>query len=243
MNHVTIATSSGAVWLALVTHFAGGLVALLAGFVALVVAKGGRLHKRSGMVFAYAMGVAGLFAAIIAFYEGKTGMVVGGLSILYFVFTATTTVKPLPAYQRPIDAVLMMLVFLTAVFTLRDGMAVWAMPRHMREGVPAGMVFFLGTIYLLAGIGDARVLRAGNITGTRRLARHLWRMCFALFIATGSFFLGQMKFIPEPIRYVPALMALGVAPLFVLLYWMWRVRLRGRLSGMILSADPSLHSG
>ena len=52
-----------------------------------------------------------------------------------------------------------------------------------------------------------------------------------------------MKFIPEPIRYVPALMALGVAPLFVLLYWMWRVRLRGRLSGMILGADPSLHSG
>jgi hypothetical protein len=195
------------------------------------------------MVFAYAMGVAGLFAAIVAFYEGKTGMVVGGLSILYFVFTATTTVKPLPAYQRPIDTVLMVLVLMTAMFTFRDGMVVWAMPRHMREGVPAGMAFFLATIYLLAGIGDARVLRAGTITGTRRLARHLWRMCFALFIATGSFFLGQMKFIPEPIRYLPALLALGVAPLFVLLYWMWRVRLRGRVSGMILSAGPSLRSG
>jgi hypothetical protein len=24
-------------------------------------------------------------------------------------------------------------------------------------------------------------------------------MCFGLFVATGSFFLGQMKFIPEPL--------------------------------------------
>src|ERR1043165_9088903 len=118
MNHVTIATSSGAIWLVLVTHFAGGLVALLAGFVALVVAKGGRLHKQSGMVFTYAMGVAGLFAAIIAFYEGKTAMVIGGGSSLFFVFPATTTVKPLPRYQRNVDAVLMVLVLATAAFTL-----------------------------------------------------------------------------------------------------------------------------
>src|SRR5207247_1850066 len=112
------------------------------------------------------------------------------------VFTATTTVKPLPRYQRTDDAVLMLLVLATAAFTLRDGTAVWALPGHARAGVPAGMVFFLGTIYLLAGIGDLRLLREGSITGPRRLARHLWRMCFALFIASGSFFLGQMKFIP-----------------------------------------------
>ena len=59
-------------------------------------------------------------------------------------------------------------------------------------------------------------------------------MCFALFIATGSFFLGQMKFIPEPIRIVPVISALAVAPLVILLYWMWRVRLRRRLTGIIV---------
>jgi hypothetical protein len=52
-------------------------------------------------------------------------------------------------------------------------------------------------------------------------------MCFALFIATGSFFLGQMKFIPEPVRIVPLLLVLALAPLPFLLYWMWRVRVRG----------------
>ncbi|MFL5381463.1 MAG: hypothetical protein ACJ8GN_02940 [Longimicrobiaceae bacterium] len=60
-------------------------------------------------------------------------------------------------------------------------------------------------------------------------------MCFALFIASGSFFLGQMKFLPEPLRILPLMLALGVAPLFVLLYWMWRVRLRHSVRGMTLS--------
>jgi hypothetical protein len=103
--------------------------------------------------------------------------------------------------------------------------------------VPAGMMFFMATIILLAAVGDARMIRAGGVQGTRRVARHLWRMCFGLFIASGSFFLGQMKFIPEPVRIVPLLLVLAVSPLVVLLYWMWRVRLRQNLRGM-MTAKP-----
>src|SRR6188474_740483 len=105
MNHVTIATSSGAIWLVLVSHLAAGLVGIATGFIALVVAKGGTTHKRSGIVFAYAMGATGVLASVIAFYEGKASMVIGGASVVYFVLTATTTVKPIPRYQRSIDSV------------------------------------------------------------------------------------------------------------------------------------------
>ncbi len=48
MQHLTIATSSGIVWLVLVCHFGAALIALMAGTVALSVTEGGRLHKRSG---------------------------------------------------------------------------------------------------------------------------------------------------------------------------------------------------
>jgi hypothetical protein len=106
------------------------------------------------------------------------------------------------------------------------------------EGVPAGMMLFLATIAMLAAIGDVRMIRAGGIQGARRLARHLWRMSFGLFIASGSFFLGQMKFIPRPIRIVPLIYVLAVSPLVVLLYWMWRVRLRQSLRGMVMTAKP-----
>ena len=97
------------------------------------------------------------------------------------------------------------------------------------------MIFFIATICLLAALGDFRMIRAGGLRGTRRLTRHLWRMCFGLFIATGSFFLGQMQFVPAPIRVVPLLVVLAVAPLLFLMYWLWRVRLRGRLSGLIFA--------
>jgi hypothetical protein len=61
-------------------------------------------------------------------------------------------------------------------------------------------------------------------------------MCFALFIATGSFFLGQMKFIPEPVRIVPLLLVLAFAPILFLIYWMWRVRVHDRLTGILVGA-------
>jgi hypothetical protein len=234
MNHVTIATSSGILWLTLVTHFSAALLALVAGTIALAVVKGGRLHKQSGIVFTGSMIITGILASVLSAYEGKS--VVGGIFLCYLVFTATTTVKPLPRARRGVDVALMIFAFATAGLMLFQGVVAWQRPRHMLAGVPAGMIFFLGTVALLAAIGDLRMIREGGLRGTRRLARHLWRMCFGLFTATGSFFIGQMKFIPRPIRVVPLLFVLGVAPLGILLYWLWRVRLRRRISGLIVAS-------
>jgi hypothetical protein len=235
MNHVTIATSSGIVWLTLVTHFGAALLALAAGTLALAVAKGGRLHKQSGIVFTWAMITTGILASVLSAYEGKS--VVGGLFACYLVFTGMTTVKPLARAGRGVDVALMIFAFATAVLLLLQSVVVWQKPHHMFAGVPAGMIFFLGTVCLLAAIGDIRMILEGGLRGTRRLARHLWRMCFGLFVATGSFFIGQAKFIPAPIRVMPLLFALGIAPLVILLYWMWRVRLRGRVSGLIVARE------
>lgn len=234
MDKVSIATSSGLLWLTLVSHFAVGLVALVSGATALAVAKGGRLHRKSGIVFAIAMIGLGVSAAAISAYEGKS--VVGGIFVVYFVFTAVTTVRPLPGTGRMLDIVLMIMILAIGVAMYASGVVVWGLPGHARGGVPAGMIFFLGTIGLLAGVGDARMIREGGLRGPRRIARHLWRMLFALFIATGSFFLGQMKFLPEALQSLPLMMVLGIAPLPILLYWMWRVRLRRRLTGMIISS-------
>lgn len=233
MDRVSIATSSGTLWLTLVSHFGVGLTALVSGAIALVVAKGGRLHKKSGIVFTVAMIGLGLSAAAISAYEGKA--ITGGFFVVYLVFTAMTTVKPVPGTGRTLDIALMVLAFALAAEMLWSGFTVWGLPGHSFEGVPAGMIFFLGTTCLLAAIGDVRMIREGGLRGARRLARHLWRMCFGLFIATGSFFLGQMKFLPESLQSVPLMMVLGIAPLPILLYWMWRVRLRRRLSGLIVA--------
>jgi hypothetical protein len=108
-----------------------------------------------------------------------------------------------------------------------------------RLGIPAFPFFLFGITGLLATAGDFTVLRVGARQGARRVARHLWRMNFALVIAAMSFFFGQAKVIPKPIR-IPALLAipplLAVVSLF---YWMWRVRIRQSLRGLTSRPAPT----
>lgn len=63
------------------------------------------------------------------------------------------------------------------------------------------------------------------MTASQRLSRHLWRMCFALFVATGSFFIGQQDVMPAVVRGSPFLFVLGFAPLGIMLFWLVRIRL------------------
>jgi hypothetical protein len=48
-------------------------------------------------------------------------------------------------------------------------------------------------------------------------------MCFGLFIATGSFFLGQQQVFPLAIRKQYILAPLAILPLILLIYWLVRV--------------------
>jgi hypothetical protein len=97
----------------------------------------------------------------------------------------------------------------------------------MLEGVPFVMHFFIAGVMILAAIGDLRIVRSGAPRGGPRLARHLWRMCFALFIAAGSFFSIRervSKILPEPFTTAP-LRALPILLVFgAMCYWLWKVR-------------------
>jgi hypothetical protein len=61
-------------------------------------------------------------------------------------------------------------------------------------------------------------------------ARHLWRICFAFFIATGSFFLGQQDVLPQAVRGSPILFVLAFAPFALMLFWLARVRFSRMIS-------------
>ena len=77
-------------------------LAIVLGAVALSVKKGGTIHRRSGLLFVYAMLVMGTSASILGFLKSPTdGNVVGGLMTAYFVGTALTTVRPVVAMDPP----------------------------------------------------------------------------------------------------------------------------------------------
>jgi hypothetical protein len=201
-------------------HIAAGGLALVLGAVALLVKKGGAIHRRSGMLFVYAMLVMGATAAIL-------GNAFGGLMTAYFVGTALTTVRPPSPWTRGINVAALGVGAGLALVDMVGGVAAFNTPRGFLNGVPFFMYFFLGTVLLLSATGDLRVMRSGMPRGGPRLARHLWRMCFALFIAAGSFFSIRervAKVLPQPFTTAP-MRALPIVLLFgAMFYWLWRVR-------------------
>jgi uncharacterized membrane protein len=210
------------------THIVAGGLAILLGAVALLASKGATLHRRSGLLFVYAMLTMGISGSVLALRQSLTNAnVLGGFMSAYFVVTALTTVRPASAWTRRLDVGALVVAIALALVEIGMGAKAFASPRGTINGVPFFMLFFLATITSLAAAGDARVMWSGALRGGRRLARHLWRMCFALFIAAGSFFSIRARVarvLPDPFT-TPTLRALPVALVFVaMFYWLWRVR-------------------
>jgi hypothetical protein len=103
------------------------------------------------------------------------------------------------------------------------------------------MDIFMGSVILLAGIGDLRMLVRG-ISGKRRIARHLWRMCFGWFIATCSFFLGQQPVFPARLRGSPVLLVPALLPLALLIFWLIRVRFTNAYKKMSMPRAGHVYS-
>lgn len=213
-------------------HIAAGGLAIILGAVALSVKKGGNIHRRSGLLFVYAMLVMAVSASILSLLKGRVdGNVAAGVLTAYFVGTALTTVRPVSSRTRLINAVALTVAVVLAAGCVFGGVRVINTPGLDSNGVPfrtAGvMSLIVGALLIMAAAGDVRVMRFGMPRGGARLARHLWRMCFALFIAAGSFVSERervAKILPEPFTTGP-MRALPILLLFgAMFYWLWRVR-------------------
>jgi uncharacterized membrane protein len=222
-------------------HIVAGGMGLITGYVALSAAKGATLHRKSGIVFVVAMTTMSITGMLIS----AAGNVAPAINIpsalltFYLVITSLTTVRSSAAWSRPTDiaAMVMALALGLACFVL-------AIAALGKGGAEAGMAYPLvmfGGVALSAGAGDLRMIRAGGVRGAPRLARHLWRMCFAMFIASIAFFLGRGR-VPAAIR-TPALIAAGVLlPIVAMAYWLWRVRGRRSVRGIVRISAPETAS-
>ena len=222
-------------------HIAAGSLSLVAGYAAIYSAKGGALHRRAGMLFVYAMLTMCVFGATIAATRSVVPALNVPVAILtsYLVVTALTTVRPGLPRSRWVDVASMLvglgvgLTFLTFGFeAVANG--------GTRNGMPAFPFLMFGVVGVLAGAGDLRVIRSGARRGPSRLARHLWRMSFALFTASLSFFIGQAKVITEPIRNRPHHALPVLAVVVTMFYGLWRVHMRRGLRGIVRVTAPEV---
>ena len=221
----------------LIVHICGGGLALVSGAAAMSFRKGSRWHRTAGKVFVAAMLTLATAAVYIAVPKHETGNVNGGIVAFYMVTTAWLTARRRDGETSKYDLVLLLIPLVFAILTIISGVEKLRIPGPPKDGVPAGMHFFLASVMLLAFAGDVRMLARGGLFGSQRIARHLWRMCFGFFMATGSFFLGPAN---RPLRFLrtiglrqqifhtvlrlEVLIFLAVLPLPLLIFWMIRVK-------------------
>ncbi len=206
--------------LLLLAHITGGAGGVLFGYAAILLRKGGGPHRASGALFVVSMLVMGTFGALIGWLRDQPGNLFAGLFVAYLVLTGWNAARRRDGQVGRAEAAGMLLAVVMAGFGL------WSGVTGVGSAAGAAGSFVFAGVALLAAAADWSVLRRRGLQGHRRLSRHLWRMSAALFMATGSFFLGQMDEIPAALRG-PQLWALAFAPLVLMAFWMIRVR-RGR---------------
>ena len=230
----------------LVFHICGGLVGLLSGAMAMSFRKGSRAHGIAGRVFVVSMLSMSAAGVLLAVMKSQPGNIVGGTLTFYLVATAWMTARRRDLETGAFDWGALLLVGALAAVEVTWGLQAAMSPAGMKYGYPPGPYFFMGSVAVLAASGDIRMFVRREISGPQRIARHLWRMCFALFIASSSLFLARQQLFPELMRKTGVLIVLSFLPLGLMIFWIIRVRFANHYKAKVLGRiafAPVPHGG
>jgi hypothetical protein len=211
-------------------HIGGGAAGIATGAVALASRKGGRIHRSVGTMFFGVMLLCYVVAAGVAPFlhvEQRTNTV-AGLMALYLLLSGWATAK-----QKDVRAGPHQIAGLAVALGIAGAGALFMQmgansPTGTVDGAPPQAFVLFTAIGLIAGAGEINILVRRTISGPARLARHLWRMCASLFIASGSFFLGQAQFLPDWVLSSRLHLVMALAPLVAMLVYLVVVRLPKR---------------
>lgn len=221
----------------LLVHILGGTLGLVSGTAAMVFRKGSPRHILAGKIFVVSMLTMAVAAVYVAIQRHQPSNIGGGFLTFYLIGTAWLTARRRDGETSRFDWLALFIPLAVGILGWINGLDALRSPDGSKYGVPAPMHMFMGSVCLLAAAGDIRMLVRGGVLGAKRVARHLWRMCFGLFIASGSFFLGPQnrplrllssvrlsQHLPAAIFSTGVYLVLTVLPLVLLIFWLVRVR-------------------
>ena len=212
-------------------HVLAGSIALFAGFAALALRKGGRGHGKVGSWFFGSMAVMTLTGALIAALRPERGTAAIGIFTCYLVATSWMTARRRDGRFGRFERVAGLVAVACAAAMLGFGLLGLASANGRVDSLPAGVHFPFAMLAALAAALDLNFRARGRLAQRQRIARHLWRMCAALLIASTSFFFGQQKMMPEAIQGSPILSLPPLIVLSAMVFWIFRVRFSRRFGG------------
>lgn len=206
----------------MIVHIAAGSLGILSGAAALAVRKGQRLHRGFGTVFFAAMLVMAATGAGLAALQPHTPTVIVGVLTFYFVATAWAAARRKKGLGV-LDRVAFLLPAATAAALVLFGFQALNSATGKFADLPPLPYFLIAAFVTFIAALDLSVVLRGGVSGSHRIARHLWRMCMALTFGAGFFFLGQQEVFPAFLQGSPLLFLPELAPLALMLFWLVRV--------------------
>jgi hypothetical protein len=185
--------------------------------------KGSYRHILAGNVFVVAMLALCATGTYLGLAKHHLLNTVMGALALYLVSTAWLTARRRSEETSIFDWGALLVPIAVGAILVVFGIAVATRP-GLKHGYPAPVYLTFGSVAFLFAAGDVHLLRRGGLKGVQRIARHLWRMCYALFIAAASFFQGQQQVFPEVLRKTGLLFLPSIIPLIVMIFWVLRLR-------------------
>lgn len=209
----------------LMIHICAAVVGLLSGFLAMIFRKGSGLHRTSGSFFFVSMLVMSASAVYLAtrVKPNMLNMTVGLLTC-YLVTTAWRTGRRREIFTGAFDLGALLFVSTVATAAFSFGLEAAISPTGSKNAMPAPIYFIFGTVAFLCAVSDVRMLVRGELSGGRRIVRHLWRMCLALLIATLSLYPGQAKLFPDWLKQTSLLFVPHVLLIGSMILWRFRMR-------------------
>lgn len=203
-------------------HIASGGIALLSGLVAMASRKtGSGIHRAAGTCFVHAMSVMAVSAAVLTILEPDRLSLGAATWAFYLVHTSRSA-----AMDRLVGLAgwhMFVGVLATGLF-LHGGVAAWSLPGGEYQGTQSAGYFVFGAAAMLALLFDLSLRWRPGLSARQRIARHLWRMVTAYFLAATSLFLGQQDDVFPFMAGSPVLLAPSLLTLGFLIFWIVRVR-------------------
>ncbi|MGZ3184541.1 MAG: hypothetical protein ACXU8N_19045 [Telluria sp.] len=217
----------------LALHIAGGGIGIGSGFAALAARKGGRAHRVLGTVFFWSMCTAYAIAAAVAPFLQSEQRVnfTAGVFALYLALTSWRAARRRMQAPDGWDRA----GFMVALATALAGWTFMRLAAHdpsgTVDGSPPQSFYVFMALGTAATLDDAAFLLRRGYGPRARIARHLWRVCAALFFATGSLFFGQQQVFPAAWRDSAWLAVPVLLPVLLMLYYLARQAWPGLASG------------
>ena len=200
-------------------HITAGSLVLLCGFIALFSGKGLKLHKQAGNIFFIAMIILSLSAAYL---EVKLGdFPIMGILSLYFVSTSWASIKRQAGKVGRFEYAAFLCISLLAITFYKWGWDIAYNGQVLEGTLPLVGYFILGTFAAFAATLDLTMIMRGGISGSHRIARHLWRMCLVFLKAILSFL--DQDIFPDYILDTGLLWLTLLLPLLMMIYWLGRL--------------------